>query len=308
VSLVSVIIPVYNAGRFLDTAIKSILAQSFSDFELIAVNDGSTDQSASIIESYANCDSRVKLISRGNTGIVRALEDGRAAATGEFIARMDADDWAAPSRFEAQLEVLRADSSLVALGSSVTFIDADGNAVERCARACDPQAIRAAILNGDGGALIHPAVMFRASAVNAVGGYRPAAQHVEDLDLYLRLDQIGLLSNVPQPLLHYRIHGKSINFTKNRGRHDRMLSVLQEAYAARGLRFDRGRFPDHSEQFTDLQRLHRTWAVTALDLGPRRVAIWHGCRAVLLAPSDRAAWKALCYAVTANRSASQGRN
>ena len=148
-SLISVIIPVYNAEQFLPFALDSILAQSFEDFEVIAINDGSTDSSASIIEAYANRDQRVKLISRPNTGIVRALEDGRSAASGEFIARMDADDWATPNRFAAQLAALRADQNLVALGSSVTFMDSYGCAVELCVRDSDPELIRLAILNGD---------------------------------------------------------------------------------------------------------------------------------------------------------------
>ena len=300
-SLISVIIPIYNAARFLAKAIDSVLKQSFREIEVIAIDDGSTDGSASVIAGFAASDSRVRVISQANAGIVEALETGRAVARGKFIARMDADDWALPERFARQLDAMRSDSSLVALGSSVTFMDAAGNAVEICRRPINPTAIRSALLAGDGGVLIHPAVMFRADAVAAVGGYRRSAQFVEDLDLYLRLDSIGTMGNLPECLLNYRVHPKSINFTKNEGREKVRLSVMREAYAVRGLHFDPARFSANASGFADLRRLHRKWAVTALACGPRRVAVGHGFRAVRLAPCDRAAWRALRYALTAPR-------
>lgn len=300
-SLVSVIIPIYNAAQFLANAVDSVLKQTFRDIEVLAIDDGSTDRSPSILAEFAASDPRVRVISQRNAGIVNALEAGRSIARGEFIARMDADDWALPDRFARQLDAMRSDPSLVALGSSVTFMDATGNAVEICHRPIDPTAVRSALLAGDGGVLIHPAVMFRAETVAAVGGYRRSAQYVEDLDLYLRLDSVGLLGNLPERLLNYRVHPKSINFTKNEGREKVRLAVMREAYAVRGLHFDPARFSDNASGFADLRRLHRKWAVTALACGPRRVAVGHGCRAVRLAPFDREAWKALRYALTAPR-------
>ena len=300
-SLVSVIIPIYNAAQFLAKSLDSVLKQSFGKIEVIAIDDGSTDGSASVLAGFAACDNRVKVISQANAGIVEALEAGRAVARGEFIARMDADDCALPERFSRQLEAMRSDLNLVALGSSVTFMDVAGNAVEICERPTNPLAVRSALLAGDGGVLIHPAVMFRAGAVAAVGGYRRSAQYVEDLDLFLRLDAIGLLRNLPERLLNYRVHPQSINFTKNEGREKVRLSVMREAYAVRGLHFDPARFSHNASGFADLRRLHRKWAVTALACGPRKVAVGHGFRAVRLAPCDRAAWRALRYALTAPR-------
>lgn len=304
---ISVILPVYNADRFLVNAIDSILAQSFRDFEIIAVDDGSTDQSAAILSEFAVRDPRVKVISRGNTGIVGALEAGRAIAKGEYLARMDADDWAAPERFARQLEAMKSDSSLVALGSSVTFMDVAGNTVESCDRVTEPSSIRAGLLAGDGGTLIHPSVMFRTKAVAIVGGYRESAQYVEDLDLYLRLEMIGNLRNLPEQLLKYRVHPTSINFTKSDGREEVRLRVLRNAYAARGLNFDPISFLKNRSDFADLHCLYRRWAVTALAHGSRRVAIRHGWRAVRRTPCDPAAWKAFRYALTAPRANSSFR-
>jgi glycosyltransferase involved in cell wall biosynthesis len=85
--------PVYNAGRYLADAVQSILDQTFGDFELIAVDDGSTDQSKPVLDRFAERDARIRVISRPNTGIVGALNDALAAASGEFCARMDGDDF-----------------------------------------------------------------------------------------------------------------------------------------------------------------------------------------------------------------------
>src|SRR6478672_11907562 len=103
----SVLMPVYNGARYLAEAVESILGQTFRDFELIIVNDGSTDGSEKILRRYAEQDGRIKLISRPNTGIVGALNDAIAASKCELMARMDADDVAMPDRFEKQLAYMR---------------------------------------------------------------------------------------------------------------------------------------------------------------------------------------------------------
>jgi len=159
-----------------------------------------------------------------------------------------------------------------------------------------------ALLQGDGGAMIHPAVMFRATAIRAVGGYRlfhPEAQYYEDLDLYLRLARVGRLANLPLRLLRYRIHPQSINFTRSARRHEVKLAIMREAYAARGLGFDPAQFPAESTHAADLVSHHREWAVTSLAYGTRRIAINHGWRAVFLRPQDAASWRALRYAMSA---------
>jgi glycosyltransferase involved in cell wall biosynthesis len=291
--------PVYNAGRYLRQAVESILAQTFRQFELIAVDDGSTDDSKLILDELAARDARVRVISRPNTGIVGALNEALGAARGEFIARMDADDEAVPERFTLQLARMRADPRLVALGSSVTFMDADGNSVQPCPRVQTHAEIERDLLAGDGGALIHPAVMFRASALHEVGGYRAENQYLEDLDLFLGLARVGLLANLPESLLRYRVHPKSINFTKNAGRHALKLNLLRSAHETRGMIFDTAKYPDNTAETTDPARLYREWAVTSLAYGSRRVAIRHGLRAVRRTPRNLASWRALAYAIRA---------
>ncbi len=296
---ISVVIPVYNAARYLQSALDSIFAQTHRDFELITVDDGSTDTSLQILQANAARDPRLQIISRPNTGIVGALNDGIAAARGEFIARMDADDLAHPERLELQLTHLRAHPGCVALGSAVIFMDADSHSVKNLPRSTAHSEIEAALLRGDGGAMIHPAVTLRKSAVAQVGGYRPAAQYVEDIDLFLRLARVGTLANLNRPLLRYRVHPHSINFTKNAGRYQKLMQVLTEAHQARGLPFTPPAQQQPEKSWSNIVEIHREWAATALEFGVRKVAVAHALRACRVEPFNRASWSSLRYALSA---------
>lgn len=293
--LISVVMPVYNAERYLREAVDSILAQTLRDFELIAVDDGSRDASRSILDDYARRDPRVRVISRPNTGIVGALNDGLAAARGEFIARMDADDWVTPNRFERQVAFLREHPDHVCVGSFFNYMDASGALVKWNPRETDPAAIERTLLAGDGGALIHPVILLRRDALEKTGFYRVEAQWVEDLDLYLRLAQVGRLSNVPEVLLHYRYHSQSVNFTRNEGRLQRKLWVLEQAHAARGLPFDRERFSAAPVGALLGADEARDFAVSSLRFSSNRTPWRYALRALRLAPGDRRSWSTLSY-------------
>ncbi len=296
--MISVVLPVFNGARWLRCALESISAQTFSNHETIVVDDGSTDATPRILGQHAASDARVRIISRPNTGIVGALNDGLASARGWFVARMDADDEAAPQRLSRQLDAFRGDPSLVALGSAVTFMDASGRPVQSCPRPLRHEEIERCLLAGDGGAMIHPAVMFRANALWASGNYRLSAQYVEDLDLFLRLARVGSLGNLAEPLLRYRVHPASINFTRRAGRRAVKLAVLREAHEERGLAFDPEKIPQDN---THGDPVHHAceWAATSLAYGSRRVAVRHACRAVYLQPRSPATWRALRYALSA---------
>ncbi len=216
VSKVTCLLPVYNAGRYLRQALDSVLAQSYQDFEIVAVDDGSTDDSLQILKECATRDTRVKVISRPNTGIVGALNDGLRECRGELVARMDADDVCLPDRLVRQVEFMAAHPDCVALGTDVFYTDPEGRRLIRHRPALEHAGILCQLLEGNGGALIHPSVMFRRSALDAVGGYRDRYQWIEDLDLYIRLAQIGTLANVPEVHLHYRQHLQSVNRTRER--------------------------------------------------------------------------------------------
>ncbi|MDD5200100.1 MAG: glycosyltransferase family 2 protein [Terrimicrobiaceae bacterium] len=296
---VSVVIPVFNAASYLESALASVQAQTFADFEIVAIDDGSTDRSKAILDHMAAADPRIRVISRPNTGIVGALNDGLAIARGEFIARMDGDDLSLPERFAKQVAYLSAHSDCVAVGSFFTYIDSTGARVKWNPRKTDHQEIESALLGGDGGALIHPAVMFRRKAIETVGGYRVEAQWIEDLDLYLRLALIGRLANLPEVLLHYRYHAHSVNFTRNDGRHQRKLWVMEQAYAARGLNFNPKDWPAPSINPANGAAEARDFALSSLRFFELRTPWRYALRAVLLAPTNRRSWKTLGYVAKA---------
>lgn len=296
---ISVILPVHNCRRYLAAAITSISAQTHRDFEFIIVDDGSTDGSAAVIDQSAAADSRIRIIRRPNTGIVGALNDGLAAARGDLIARMDGDDLAEPTRFAQQLAYLQSAPDCVALGSTVWFIDPEGAVIDRYAPPAGHAAIESELLRGNGGALIHPALMLRRSAMLAVGGYRREFDRAEDLDLFLRLARHGALANLPAPLLRYRIHCGSTNFVHRQ--QQRLLStrLVAQARTARGLpALPAGAL---SVGFADLSPAarHRGWTITALRWGRRRTAIKHALLALQTEPSATDSWKHLRYALTA---------
>ena len=300
--MISVVMPMYNAERYVRAAVQSIQSQTFTNFEFIIIDDGSTDRSRQIVEELASSDPRIHLVSRANTGIVRALNEGLALARGEFVARMDADDWSFPSRFESQLQFLASNQECVCVGSSVILIDGKGTPVDSYNRHTSPAEVEGALLKGDGGAMVHPAVFIRKRHLDKVGGYRAAAQYVEDLDLFLRLSRIGWLTNLPDVLLYYRVHGSSINFTKNRDRKIVWLNVLNEAYAARGLTLEPQSLGTVAEFDRPMSFYHQRWAVTSLAFGKRSVALRHGVLACLRAPKEKASWKSLSFALRTSAS------
>src|SRR5687768_11090116 len=131
VPTISVVMSVYNAGRFLRPAVDSILAQTFSDFEFIIIDDGSTDRSPDVLREYAARDGRIRLTVRPNRGLTRTLNEAIKQARGEFVARMDCDDVALPDRFEKQLAYLRADPTIVCVGGYFELIDGKGRLLTR---------------------------------------------------------------------------------------------------------------------------------------------------------------------------------
>ncbi|MEM8550415.1 MAG: glycosyltransferase family 2 protein, partial [Verrucomicrobiota bacterium] len=212
---ISVLIPVYNGERYLTEALQSVLADHDSDLEVITVDDGSTDQTPKILKDLAAGDNRLKVITRPNTGVVGALNDGLAACTGEYIARMDADDVVYLGRFQAQQAYLDNHPECVGLGSWVQYLDPDGEPIWTWKMTADAKTIEDHLLNGTIGGLVHPAMMLRREAVMAAGAYRQECQYVEDYDLFLRLLEHGSFSVIEKCLLGYRQHLGSINATKD---------------------------------------------------------------------------------------------
>ena len=229
---IDVLMPIYNAERHLEVAVRSILQQTMTDFQIICVNDGSTDGSADILARLSGEDERVKIISQQNKGLVGALNRGLAACTAPFVARMDADDIAMPDRFEKQLAFLIDNPKILAVGSSVLEIDRDDEPLGVEHFGIQHQEIEDGMMRMKT-ALAHPAAMIRREVFNRLGGYRPEFEFVEDLDLWFRISEIGELANLPDVLLCYRQHA-SVSWQLGRIRRRRILELLTQAYQRRG--------------------------------------------------------------------------
>jgi glycosyltransferase involved in cell wall biosynthesis len=292
VTLVSVIIPVYNGARFLSAAIESVLAQTFSNFEIIAVNDGSTDDSKRILDWAAAADRRIRVLSRLNTGIVGALNDGIAVARGNLICRMDADDISLPERLEKQVAYLARHPESVAVGTDVLYTDPEGAPLVRHYPAEDHDGIMAELLNGNGGALIHPTITVRRRSLEQVGGYRARYQWIEDVDLYLRLSEKGRLANLPEVHLHYRQHLSSVNKVCP----NRDLICLELVNARRAVL---GMTPltgvCEGQQPRRVADWRRHWAFDAARGSNWATARKNARKALLAAPFDRRNWRCLKY-------------
>jgi len=209
---ISVAMSVYNGERFLAPAIESVLAQDFTDFEFLILDDGSTDGTAAIVRHYAQIDPRIRPIVRENRGLVASLNELIEAARAPIIARMDGDDICRPSRFGKQLAFLAAHPDYGVVGSWTEDIDAFDKSYHITGKDHPPthEAFLEAIENG-WPLLCHPAAMFRREVVQAVGGYHAAFRHCEDYDLWLRLASVTRLASIPERLLRYRHYDNQVS-------------------------------------------------------------------------------------------------
>ena len=292
---ISVVMPLYNTERHLRAALDSVLAQTFTDFEVIAVDDGSKDGTLAILREYEARDSRLRMISRPNTGIVGALNDGLAMARAEFIARMDGDDLCLPNRFAKQVDYLRQHPECVLVGSQVMLIDPEGDAI------CPHRQTRFTHEEIDhdhlnrGWPVIHPAVMMRRNAVQTIGGYREQYKWLEDLDLFLRLAEIGKLANLPDTLLKYRLHFQSVCHTRYDIQGPLKMKLYAETRQRRGetVGDDTPKLPAAKSE----SEVHRMWAWWALKAGNVSTARKHALKTMQHAPFSGESWRIVACAV-----------
>jgi len=204
----SIIIPTYNRKNLLPRAIKSVLSQTFKDFELIVVDDGSTDNTEKIVKDIN--DNRIIYIKNyKNLGIQRSLNKGIKQARGEYIARIDDDDtWIDPEKLYKQIKFLEKNTDYVLVGTGAVIASNEGKELFRFLSPLEDQKIRQLILGKN--CFLHPSVVFKKSAVLKVGGYSEELEdlHAEDYDLWLKLGTIGKFANLP-------FHG--ISYTKWKG-------------------------------------------------------------------------------------------
>ena len=206
--VLSVVMSAYNTAVYLPQTMESVLAQSLTDFEFIVVDDGSTDNTLSILQHYADRDARVRVITQVNQGTPTALNVGMEAAQTDIIARMDSDDLMLPHRLERQLKYLQQHPEASVVSCLAHYINdknkiigknyTDLLTVEDCQRYIRENRIIFCL---------HPGAMFKKQAVMDIGGYRPMLKYAQDIDLWNRLsDHQHYTIVMPEILMQYRVH------------------------------------------------------------------------------------------------------
>jgi glycosyltransferase involved in cell wall biosynthesis len=223
--VVSVVMPVYNGERFLAEAVESILGQTYANFELVAVDDASTDASGRIIDRY--CDPRVRVLKNDrNLGGAGSANRGIAEARGVYVARLDQDDVSLPRRLEKQVEFLQRNPEIALVGTWAQLIDEGGRPIGYRRFATESDDLHEALLKFC--ALVHSSVMFRRVPVLAAGGYGtgPLGRHCRDYELWLRLSETVRLANLPEVLVKYRVHPEQMSA-------ERVLGLIRDTAACR---------------------------------------------------------------------------
>jgi len=202
---------VYNGEQFLAQAIDSILNQTFTDFELIVINDGSTDGTDEVLTSYH--DSRLRIYTQDNQGIPRSRNRALSLSRGDYIAVMDADDISLPDRLERQVDFLNTHLEIGVLGTACRFVDKLNRRVWNHRPPLSDEEIRRHLIRGS--PFIHTSVTMRKSVLEAVGGYNEDYPYILDYELFVRLAQVTRLANLPGVLVVYRYHWGTVSTTRN---------------------------------------------------------------------------------------------
>ena len=202
---------VHNGAKDLPISMQGILTQEGIEFELIVVDDGSSDHTAEILEGYASQDSRVHVYRQDQQGLTRALIKGCEMARGRYIARHDADDISSPGRFKAQADYLDDNSNVVLISSWSNVLGPNKEFLYTEKRPSEPSAATDLLLKGRSGPPGHGSVMFRKDAYEEVGGYRKVFFYAQDSDLWLRLAEVGKFSYLPSVYYSYEISPLSIS-------------------------------------------------------------------------------------------------
>ena len=239
----SVLLPVYNAGTLLERAIVSILAQHFSDFEFIIIDDASKDDSAGVIREFASRDPRIKpVFHKNNTGLSATLNEGLALAATPFVARMDQDDESLPSRLGVQYVFARNRPGVAVAGSFVYHMGGTPKH-DRLVRLPVSGAEIAKRLESEN-CIYHPSVIMNRALVLRAGGYRSQFKNAEDYDLWLRLSRVHEMANIPLPLLRY-------NFTIDGMTLGRKWEQLQYVFLAQAANRNPGKSWTEIEQIAN---------------------------------------------------------
>jgi glycosyltransferase involved in cell wall biosynthesis len=216
---VTVLMSVYNGEKYLQEAIDSILGQTFKDFEFLIINDGSTDNTAEILESYNN--PRIKIINNEkNIGLTKSLNKGLKLARGEYIARQDADDISLSTRFKEELKFFEKNSNVALVGTDYFLINEKDEIIHTVNCFIENSKLKEKLLEGN--QFGHGSIMFKKECVEKVGMYREEFKFAQDFDFTLRISEEFDVANIPKSLYKWRINIDSVSVKKK---------SLQDKYA-----------------------------------------------------------------------------
>mgnify|MGYP005637855573 CR=1 FL=1 len=242
---VTVLMAVYNGEDWLERSIKSVLNQTYSNFEFIIVNDGSQDNSGQIADRSARTDSRIRTFHKENTGLADSLNYGLKRARGTWVARLDADDICRSDRLEKQVEALKRDKDLVLIGAGLHIINEHDQIVQTHLYPTQ----HSALLHCFSNALpffAHSSAFFNLNVAKSVGGYRIQFLRSQDLDLWLRLAECGVIASIDEPLVSIRKHSNQMS-CENSGH----LQIVYSHIAMAGYWLRRLGWPDPAEKIND---------------------------------------------------------
>lgn len=224
---VSVLMPVYNASLYLFQAIESILLQTFQDWELILIDDGSTDDIMSTLGRYK--DERIYYVkNETNMGLIKTLNRGIDYCKGDFIARMDADDISHPRRFEFQVDFMNQHPEYLMCGTNASVIDNNGQIKGTIQNLSSNDFLQINLLFSP--PFVHPSVMIRREVL-AKNRYDENYKHVEDYELWCRIAHLGKIANIDKDLLSYRWHDKNVSVLNSK-----LQDTLKDSIVTRELR------------------------------------------------------------------------
>ena len=249
---VSVVMSVYNDQSHLQEAVESILAQTFEDFELIAIDDGSTDQSSALLKAFD--DPRLKILEQDNRGLTCSLIRGVSTARGQYLARQDADDVSDAERLAEQVAFLDSHPEVALVGTMAAIIDERGDRISSRRLEARPDAAHGKLSREN--QFVHGSLMMRRDAYQAVGGYREFFRYSQDYDLVLRLAERWQTANLPNMRYRHRMRADEVSIRHNREQ-ERFRDIARELHRERALgkpdRLDAGRMEEipRAEDSTD---------------------------------------------------------
>lgn len=209
-SLISVLLPVYNAEGFIAKSIESILDQSYKNFELIIINDGSTDKSLKICEEFKQKDDRIILLSKQNEGLTKALNFGIQHSSGYYIARQDADDISLRNRFQTQIKFIK-NNNLIMCGTNCEIIKKNKKKINWSIEFSHEKIIKKLEYSN---CFVHSSIIFKKEFAKQVNFYDESLRFAQDYDLWWKLSLIGKVGNIKEKLIIYNQHESSISSTQ----------------------------------------------------------------------------------------------